>query len=420
MRFKVWAFLIGCCAGMFALVGCSAFPTSATDGLNPLSLTKHPFESTENREQSVSSVRFRMIFPEAGQGTPSKNTVTASVLGVPPKVAFNLSLVNNDNASQPTTTLSKTVEVNAAGTAETTFTNVPTVPAICSVQIQQGSIKGYSDFHGALDLKPGTDNEIVIAPKGSLIKEDVVATILENIVANTYLFSMSAPISATRVEAAIQGRDLNSGTMLSEVLSLIPSQPVIERVSSYSISTAVVVSIRGRNFGLVRSGNSLFYSGIEVFPAPDSEPLSMYRMRISSWSDNEIVVFVPFVSDNYTFFVPKTGTFVVSSGGILSPPSERLFFPPRVSSFNSYATWASHQSRPEMPLLISGFGFGNSQGNSSVNCGTYPVSIIFWSDMRIEVDVSNLKDASGVIPPGTYVPLTLTINGMSVQTGRVF
>lgn len=424
MRFKSWGFLIGCFAGVWALVGCNTFPTSERDGLNPLSLTTNPFESTGNHKQAVSSVRFRMILPEEGQGTPAKNAVTASVLGVSPKVAFSLSLVNNGNASQPTTILSKIVEVNAAGTAETTFTDVPTVPAICSVQIQQGSIKGYSDFHGALDLKPGTDNEIVIAPKGSLIKEDVVATILENIVANTYLFSMSAPISATRVEAAIQGRDLNSGTMLSEVLSLIPSQPVIDKISSYTISSpnvndTTIITIQGRNFGLIHAGNSLYYSGIELFPATDSEKYVNLRMRISRWSDSEITVVAPLINIESPF-APRTGSFVVSSGGIISPPSEPLFFPPKISSFNSYVAWSSHQDRPEMPLLILGWGFGNSQGSSLVSCGTYPVLIRFWSDMRIEVDVSSVKDASGVIPPGTYVPLTLTMNGMSVQAGRGF
>ncbi|GAB1354124.1 hypothetical protein MASR1M12_28620 [Erysipelotrichia bacterium] len=97
---------------------------------------------------------------------------------------FSLKLINRGNLSNPITLMRKTAAISGGttapdGTATVTFSSVPAVPVIVTLELEgAGIVVGatkYQVFHGGADLLPGQNNVVTIVASGSLQQEDVVA-----------------------------------------------------------------------------------------------------------------------------------------------------------------------------------------------------------------------------------------------------
>ncbi len=91
---------------------------------------------------------------------------------------FSLKLINRGNMINPFILLRKRVDI-VDGTAAVTFSAVPAMPVIASLDLEGAGITIgstiYRNFHGGADLLPGQNNEVVIVASGSAEPEDVVA-----------------------------------------------------------------------------------------------------------------------------------------------------------------------------------------------------------------------------------------------------
>ncbi len=97
---------------------------------------------------------------------------------------FSLKLINRGNLSNPITLMRKTATISggigaADGTATVSFSAVPAVPVIATLDLEGAGIyvgtTRYQSFHGGADLLPGQNNEVVIVASGSAQPEDVIA-----------------------------------------------------------------------------------------------------------------------------------------------------------------------------------------------------------------------------------------------------
>lgn len=171
-------------------------------------------------------ISFRIVIPNSAvspsMAASSRRPVIASVLPsneTPPTVTFKLTLVNVGNQVTPTTTLMKTVSVNASHTAEVTFANLPLLTCVGDIHIEGGRIGSYSDFHGALDLASGVENIFECTPKNLLATQSVVAEVVMRLVTSETTLSKLLPRLAEKVRYLVEGMDLTDGTAYDKVIS---------------------------------------------------------------------------------------------------------------------------------------------------------------------------------------------------------
>ncbi|MBF0501889.1 MAG: hypothetical protein HQM09_17255 [Candidatus Riflebacteria bacterium] len=158
---------------------------------------------TDTRPTGPADVKFRIIVPPSGTtGLTARSSVVEPAIraAVVAQVTFRLILVNIGNSANPTTTLTRTATVDGSGTAQVTFSGIPSQTAIGEISIASGSLAGYTDFHGASDLGAGA-NIMDLAPKGSGIKADIIANVLSSIVNNTTLMKQTIQNLASRIES---------------------------------------------------------------------------------------------------------------------------------------------------------------------------------------------------------------------------
>jgi hypothetical protein len=97
-------------------------------------------------------------------------------------VTVTLKLIDLANTTTPMQTLSKKAPVTD-GKAQVTFDALPAKTLIGSFDIEGGTKNGYASYRGAADLQPGT-NTVDLAPRGASMTSDVVAQVIEDLVAN--------------------------------------------------------------------------------------------------------------------------------------------------------------------------------------------------------------------------------------------
>jgi len=174
-------------------------------------------------------VSFSIVLPNSQPGTaiPVMGIdqsplpgVTAAVATTPLAVTFKLILVNKGNVTQPTTTLRKTVSVDASGNALATFSAIPALTCIGDLHIDGGSIASNGDFHGETDLLSGADNIIEIAPKGSLFIPDLLAGALNRIIASPTAFALIGPGLAAKVRGGLHFLASSSVDPYSDAVSI--------------------------------------------------------------------------------------------------------------------------------------------------------------------------------------------------------
>ncbi|MBF0501867.1 MAG: hypothetical protein HQM09_17145 [Candidatus Riflebacteria bacterium] len=232
------------------------------------------------------SVSFRIILPErpaAGEnysGSVMPAIRAFSLASV--TVTFQLVLVNPGVATAPTTTLSKTVPVDASGTAVATFSAVPALSCIGNVSITNGQIGSYTDFHGAQDLLGNADNVISLSPIGSKLPDDVLAQTLKRILSSKpELFQKITGIVkwAAKNLATV---DYNSASVYDSAEKIcLDSASVWPVVSSFKPMRAMSI---GGNFG----GNATAFKNVpDTFvQALASDNLNWVGIKLSIFYDN--------------------------------------------------------------------------------------------------------------------------------------
>lgn len=170
---------------VLTVTGCQLFgPGSESEDISSLLNATPPTTGNAN-------VKLNVVFP--GQKN-DKNAVAPTIRASSrAQVIFRLIIVNPGNEQNPTSILNKMVEVDESGQAEVSFSGVPAQTAVCQLKIEGGSLGGKTDFHGASDLKSG-NNEVTVTPVGSGDKNDVLAGVLINVVANPELIK-NAPLN---------------------------------------------------------------------------------------------------------------------------------------------------------------------------------------------------------------------------------
>ncbi|MFZ2959990.1 MAG: hypothetical protein WA705_24175 [Candidatus Ozemobacteraceae bacterium] len=239
---------------LFGILGCW---NGGGSGKNPIgSVTDKAAELGNNPIGVAKSVQFRIVLPgQAAVGeVPAASLISsvgASALASV-SVTFKLIMVNVGNASQPTTTLSKTVSADASGTAAATFFGVPALTCIGDVHIEGGKIGSYTDFHGATDLLANSDNVVVLGPKGEKTREDVIAETALRITANQALFAKATPRLVARIASCLIGFNLEISSIYDDIVTIFSNFGNIPLKIETGSTTLVVSSSVSASGGTVR------------------------------------------------------------------------------------------------------------------------------------------------------------------------
>ncbi len=141
-------------------------------------LPENPGENASKLPPSLTAeVSIRLKLPDEALRAAFRAQTSAGAV-------FSLKLINRGNLSNPITLMRKTAAISGGttapdGTATVTFSSVPAVPVIVTLELEgAGIVVGatkYQVFHGGADLLPGQNNVVTIVASGSLQQEDVVA-----------------------------------------------------------------------------------------------------------------------------------------------------------------------------------------------------------------------------------------------------
>jgi hypothetical protein len=155
-----------------------------------------------------------------------------------PLISFQLKLANFANPSTPFSIIKKQFPVQN-GVATITFESLPATTVVGTLQITNGNIDGYANFHGAADLNQET-NIVELAPVGSLMPQDVVANSVSEIVSSTTLL-LDAPRSlATELTSIVSSLPLDSKDVYDEVINNFTNRagiPLVELTAPGNNST---------------------------------------------------------------------------------------------------------------------------------------------------------------------------------------
>ncbi|MBF0548114.1 MAG: hypothetical protein HQM08_26995 [Candidatus Riflebacteria bacterium] len=237
----------------------------------------------------TANVEFKVVLPEnvsasnsdSNRASPINSTklepeIHADIASTPPKVTFQLVLVNVGNTANPSTTLSKTVTVGFGGKATVTFRSIPAVTVIGAVHIDGGSIASHTDFQGALDIFPNASNTLEVEPKGNKSSPDIIAGAIQKIIASSTLF-LKAPLGlASKIKNNLSGLNLLSSTIYDDAVGLflqaLVTMPIITP-SSQTFSIEGPISITQQSLTLTSAIGKAQISGTSgnvVLPAEDS------------------------------------------------------------------------------------------------------------------------------------------------------
>lgn len=164
--------LIACLCLIGALAGCFS-----DSGRNSGLFENQGEDAAKLPSSLTAEVSIRLKLPDEALRAAFRAQTSASAV-------FTLKLINRGNLSNPITLMRKTAAISggtttADGTATVTFSSVPAVPVIATLELTgAGVVVGatkYQVFHGGADLLPGQNNVVTIVASGSLQQEDIVA-----------------------------------------------------------------------------------------------------------------------------------------------------------------------------------------------------------------------------------------------------
>lgn len=171
------------------------------------------------RSEPLTNVRFVI---EGQQPAGSIRAQTAE----PPRVVFELKLLDRANFSNPVVIYRKLGQVVAGATgysASAVFEDVPALPAIGSMTIEGGYLTApdsvnYRNWVGRADLVAASENTITLVGSGNKSATDVAVNLLDQLIAiPANVATLAVPIFA-KVDAIIAGLNLTSSTIYADAL----------------------------------------------------------------------------------------------------------------------------------------------------------------------------------------------------------
>lgn len=229
-RICVFAIFLLISISVFHIAGCRLFKVNSGDSIA---------QTPELIERKALRVHLSILIPtnDSKQSPLEENNaiiarIKAQTSENTPAVTFKLILLNVGDAAIPTTTLIKTVFPNASGTAEAVFENVPAKTVYAELHIENGNIEGHSNFHGAADLVADIENTVIIVPKESKLREDVIAETIKRITESQTLFAKAVNRLTARIASCIAGLNLQTETIYNDAVTSFEqfsaSSPIIE------------------------------------------------------------------------------------------------------------------------------------------------------------------------------------------------
>lgn len=166
-----------------------ATPSAAT-GLNDPSRT-----ATVRLSLDLAATRTANVLPVRADGTTEVATISVE-----------LRSINLRQPSQRLTTFRTTARLQATTTA-TLELLVPAQPTVGYVALEGVALgDNYTLFRGAADLVPGPNN-LIVHPASTALRCDVVAWVLEQVVADDAAYALIQPGVVGRLTAMVQGID---------------------------------------------------------------------------------------------------------------------------------------------------------------------------------------------------------------------
>lgn len=200
----------------------------------------------------AANVAFKIVTP-ADKNASFSASIRSSAEN-PPTVTFQLKLANFGNSLTPFSLVKKQAPV-VNGSATVTFESLPNTTVVGSLQIENGNIDGYSNFHGAADLNQGS-NIVELAPVGSLMPQDVLANAVSEIVSSSTLLLKAPTTLATELAKIVSNLPLDSTSVYDEVLNNFSNRtglPLVELLAPANAQTFTI----GSSINIIASATDL-------------------------------------------------------------------------------------------------------------------------------------------------------------------
>lgn len=262
-------YLTAIICSVFVIVGCfykdgkSGF--SNYNPLNPYTdLASSPSSNDINNFLNSipkTSITFQIVLPSDNFENNSldvkninKNIITIDQANIPknikadtisnPAVTFSLKLFATVEYENQTTFLAqsslnrnqilsyhKRVRVDDASLASATFEGIPVLTALGEVIIEGGSIQGFTEFQGAIDLASQTQNVIRVYPKSKKYptipkqQNEIIAEVLQEVASNPYLLQDAMPMLVNKLASNMGNINLQNNTVYSDALQVYKNLP---------------------------------------------------------------------------------------------------------------------------------------------------------------------------------------------------
>ena len=222
----------------------------------------NPIAPTIQNETNA-NLTFNLTFPESSKNTVLSPSQLASVASGT-NVTFKIKLLNFGYIGQPYTLLKKIAPV-INGSATVAFNNLPLKTILGEIHIANGKITSFSDFHGALDLKAGK-NTIELSPVGTLMKQDLVAKAINEIISSSTLFLKMYNTSAhtdlaTNLSVIASNLEGNSSITHNDLLNSFEHKNGIPFIEILSPQKNQEFNL-GNSITVIASGTDLNYGTI--------------------------------------------------------------------------------------------------------------------------------------------------------------
>jgi|GEM_PF-3508740 len=176
---------------------------------------------------TADSVQFNYLVPKWAKANPPVSSIRTSTASSSTVMAtFRLIVVNVDNATNPYTIISQTVPVATDGTGQVKFNSVPAQTCIGDVHVEGGNLWGFSDYHGAIDLKSGQVNIVNVAPRESQMQDDVSAYVVEKVTNSTHLYSKVITGLSSSVASTVEKLNLDAPTIYEDAVTAFVNKSI--------------------------------------------------------------------------------------------------------------------------------------------------------------------------------------------------
>jgi len=193
---------------VIGFVGCSIF-----DGSSNLASPIMNGAKSTNITTGPANLNIQISLPGADKGR-----ALAKILGsTNPTVTIKLIIAYPGNKNQSYDYIIKRTSV-VDRSASFTFNNIPDRPTLVLLSIDHGSIQGYSRFHGAKDLKAGS-NTIVISPVGSRTAADITATVFQEMLHTPEIIKNAPSQFVSIIESSINSSNSKLPQIYSETFN---------------------------------------------------------------------------------------------------------------------------------------------------------------------------------------------------------